>query len=210
MSPYRIIDIETWNRKEHFNFFSQFEEPIYGITAEVDITIAYTESKKQKCSFYLYYLHKILSTVNQINVLKYRILEDKVVEYERINASATVNRDNETFGFSYIDFDENLDIFIKNANKEIENVRTTDSLFPEKNGDDVIHFSALPWIKFTSLSHARHFERKDSVPKITVGKMENKNDTRTMPISIHVHHALVDGVNIGHFFELLQQLLNQK
>jgi chloramphenicol O-acetyltransferase type A len=31
------IDLATWNRKEHFEFFSTFEEPFFGITTPIDI-----------------------------------------------------------------------------------------------------------------------------------------------------------------------------
>ncbi|NRA48527.1 MAG: chloramphenicol acetyltransferase, partial [Phaeodactylibacter sp.] len=31
---------------------------------------------------------------------------------------------------------------------------------------------------------------------------------KTMPVSIHVHHALVDGFHVGLFLEAFQDLLN--
>jgi chloramphenicol O-acetyltransferase type A len=34
-----------------------------------------------------------------------------------------------------------------------------------------IHFSAIPWLNFTSLSHARSYTFPDSSPKISFGKM---------------------------------------
>ena len=35
-----LIDLETWPRREHFVFFSAFEEPFFGLTANVDCTSA--------------------------------------------------------------------------------------------------------------------------------------------------------------------------
>lgn len=32
----QLIDLENWNRKEHFKFFSAFDRPIFGITTLVD------------------------------------------------------------------------------------------------------------------------------------------------------------------------------
>lgn len=57
---------------------------------------------------------------------------------------------------------------------------------------------------FTSLSHARSFAFPDSVPKISVGKIIPQGDQLLMPVSVHVHHALVDGYHVGQFFEILQ------
>jgi chloramphenicol O-acetyltransferase type A len=74
----------------------------------------------------------------------------------------------------------------------------------------VIHFSAIPWLDFTSLSHARSYTFPDSCPKISFGKMKiNENGKRTMPMSIHVHHGLVDGLHLGQFVDYFQEIMNQ-
>ncbi|MGS0525441.1 CatA-like O-acetyltransferase [Zobellia nedashkovskayae] len=41
------INVETWYRKDHFEFFSKFDEPFYGITAKVDCTETYHTAKKK-------------------------------------------------------------------------------------------------------------------------------------------------------------------
>ena len=35
------LNIESWNRKEHFRFFSAFDDPFFGITTNVDFTTIY-------------------------------------------------------------------------------------------------------------------------------------------------------------------------
>jgi chloramphenicol O-acetyltransferase type A len=66
----------------------------------------------------------------------------------------------------------------------------------------------LPWLNFTSLSHARAFSFKDCIPKISFGKMTEQNGVKTMPVSIHVHHAIADGSDVGLFVEKFQEILN--
>lgn len=206
---YRIVDVESWNRKEVFHFFNSFDEPYFGMTADIDVTNAYHAAKEQKISFFIYYLHKSLQTANSIKALKYRIIDDQVVEYDHIHASATVNREDGTFGFSYIHYDADLHIFAQNTREEILRIRNSNTLFPDKKGDDVVHYSSIPWVKFTALSHARHYARKDSVPKISFGKMTEKEGKYTMPVSIHVHHGLVDGKDVGEYYDLYQAIMNQ-
>jgi chloramphenicol O-acetyltransferase type A len=75
--------------------------------------------------------------------------------------------------------------------------------------ENVIRYSALPWIDFTALSHARMFAFRDSCPKISFGKMTKNDEIRSMPVSIHVHHALVDGIQLGQFIECYQKLMNR-
>lgn len=38
--------------------------------------------------------------------------------------------------------------------------------------------------------------------------MSEESERRMMPVSIHVHHALLDGYHVGLFAEQFQQLLN--
>ena len=53
----KIIDIATWNRKEHFEHFSAFDDPFFGVTVHVDCTRSYQEAKDKGVSFSLLLLH---------------------------------------------------------------------------------------------------------------------------------------------------------
>jgi chloramphenicol O-acetyltransferase type A len=202
------LDIQAWARKDHFEFFNKFDEPFFGITFNVNMTKAYAVSKENKLSLYIYYLHKCLSAANQIESFSYRIDGDKVYKYDCVNASPTVDRPGGTFGFSYIDYHEDFDIFNKKASMEIQKVRNSKGLVPSNGADNTIHFSALPWINFTSVTHARHYAEKDSIPKITFGKIVNQGNQKLMSVSIYVNHALMDGADIGAFQEIFQEQLN--
>ena len=35
----KIIDLATWNRKEHFEHFSAFDDPFFGVTVHVDLSL---------------------------------------------------------------------------------------------------------------------------------------------------------------------------
>ena len=204
------LELETWNRKEHFDFFNKMEEPFFGITTNIDCTIAYENAKKFGVSFFAYYLHKTLIAINSIENFRYRIIDNEVFIFDKIDASATVMRDDKTFGFSYIEFDENLKVFSQYTKKEIERVRNTTGLFTREFPlINLIHFSTIPWINFTSLSHARSFTFPDSCPKITFGKIIYEDNKKSMAMSIHVHHGLVDGFHVGEFVNLFQKLMNE-
>ncbi|MFK7001175.1 chloramphenicol acetyltransferase [Flavobacterium oreochromis] len=203
------INIENWNRKEHFDFFSQMEEPFHGITVTIDCTLAYQKAKEQGISFFIYYLHKTLKTVNAIENFRYRIIDKELYCYDKINASTTVIRSDKTFGFSLIEFKEDIHVFNEMAQKEIERIQNTSGLFTRDFSEtNLIHFSALPWINFTSLSHARGFSYPDSCPKISFGKLIDQDNKKTMPLSIHVHHGLIDGYHVGLFLEKFEEYMN--
>ncbi len=203
------LNIEIWNRKEHYLFFKQMEEPFFGLTTTIDCTIAYNKAKELNVSFFTYYLHKTLVAINEIENFKYRIIHDEVIIFDSIDASSTILRADNTFGFSLLKFNENLDMFSKTTKKEIARIQTTTGLFTRDFAENLIHFSALPWVNFTSFSHARSYTWPDSCPKISIGKMINENGKRTFSISIHAHHGLVDGYHVGQFINLFQNLMNE-
>lgn len=203
------IDLATWNRKEHFEFFSTFEEPFFGITTPIDMTIAYEKAKAMQIPFFVYYLHKTIAAVNQMENFRYRIEENEVVLYDEIDASATIMREDKTFGFSFIKFHSNIDEFTKIAETEIERIQVTPGLFTREFPNNIIHFSAIPWINFTSLTHSRSYTLPDSCPKVSWGKLMDENGKKTMSVAVMAHHGLVDGYHMGLFVEALQTELNK-
>jgi len=205
----QLICKKTWNRIEHFEFFCGFDEPFFGITAPIDVTKAYQRAKELEISFFVYYLHKTIAAVNQIENFRYRIEENEVVLYDKIDTSATIMRADGTFGFSFMEFHEDIHIFNKIAQSEISRIQTTTGLFTREFPKNIIHFSALPWVNFTGLTHSRSYSMPDSCPKISFGKLIRDENSKTMSVAINVHHGLVDGFHVGQFLELLQKLLNE-
>lgn len=209
MMGYEIIDPKKWERSEQFYFFKSFEDPYTGLVTEVDVSRAVNYCMSNDISFFLYYLHCSIKAVNQCKAFRIRIEDEEVRLYHTIHASATIMRKNKTFGFSWIKYDANFNQFCKNAESEIERIQKNLKLFPPINGEDCIHYSAVPWIKFTALDHARNNQQKDSVPKISFGKYKEDFKGRLMmPVSIHVHHALVDGLDIAEFLGKFQKYLD--
>lgn len=207
--PKHILNRNTWNRKEHFDFFNSFEEPYFGLTFDVDVTTARRFCKENSLSFFLYYHFLATQVVNNIEAFRMRIEEEEVVVYDVIHATTTIMREDKTFSFSFIPFKEKLSEFIKDGLTEIERVKSTSGI--GMGGDsarmDIIHFSTIPWIPFKGLTHARPFAFKDSAPKISFGKIVQNGEQELMPVSIFSNHALVDGYHVGQFYEQLQELL---
>ena len=205
----RVIDVETWHRRDHFQFFREFAEPFFGLTLRVDCETAYARAKRSGESFFLRYLHHILGAINDVECFRYRIRGEQVVVHDTIHASATIDREDGTFDFSYIPFQADFAGFATGARREIDRIRNSTGLNPTVAGDDVIHFSAVPWLDFTGLSHARQYTHPDSCPKISVGKMTEQGGRLGMPLSLHAHHALMDGRDVAVFADRLRERMNK-
>lgn len=202
------IELATWIRKDHYEFFSKFQEPFFGVTVNVDCSIAYSEAKKKGVSFFLYYLYRALKAANEIEGFGLRIEEDKVYLYDKVHASPTVTRPNGTFGFAYVDYLEDEDEFYRLAGLEMDQVKNGTGLFPSGTAENILHVTVLAGLHFTSLSHARNFSFNDSCPKISFGQMQDSKQGLIMPVAIHVHHALMDAGHINLLVRRFQELLN--
>lgn len=200
----RIIDETTWNRRQQFEHFKTFIDPHFAVTLAFDVSKAYAFSKNNHISFFGRYLHDCMKAINDIENLRYRILEGKLVEYDVIHASATISREDHTFGFSFIEFDEDLGVFIKNLDKERKRIQGSTDLFPPVNSMDCIYCSALPWVDFSG--HKEPLSRVwNSVPQLAFGKVQDGR----MNVAISVNHALADGYHLGLFAEKFQFYLNK-
>ena len=205
------LNLAEWNRREHFAFFSSFDEPFFGLVAAVDVTQAHAAAKQLGVPFFLYYLYHSLQAANEVEAFRYRIADDgqQVDCYDRIHASATIGRADHTFGFSFIEQHEHLADFVQAGQAEIAAVQASTGLrLTETTGrPDVIHCSALPWVRFTGLTHARSFRQPDSAPKISFGQTYFDGGAQLLPVAVNVHHALADGYHVGQFLAAFQRRL---
>ena len=204
-----VIDINTWNRKQHYEHFSSMADPYFGVIIPFDVTKAYKQSKALKISFFARYLHDCMKAINTIDALKLRVENGRIVKYDVIHASPTIMREDKTFGFSFINFDSDFEVFLNNLEKEKQRINSSSNLFPPQNSLDCIHCSALPWLNFTGHKEPVAGKTMDSVPKFAFSKMSSEGDKFKMNVAINVNHALVDGYHVSLFAENFQQYLNK-
>ncbi len=202
------LDLENWNRKEHFYFFKEYDNPFFNICASIDVTSLLTYAKEQHLSFFIASLFLSLRAANSINEFRYRIRGDRVVVHDVVHAGSTVLNSDQTFSFCYFDYDGNFQTFNQEATQKLETYKRGFKSFEAlEDRDDLIHYSIIPWVSFTNFSHAKRFKTEDSVPKIVFGKYHEDSGMMKMPVSVEVHHALMDGIHVGKFFERFQELL---
>lgn len=205
MKNYTTFDTENWERKSTFDFFQTFDIPFYNITANVDVTNLKSYCKQNEISFFITSLFISQKVINQIDNFKLRLANNEVRLYDTTQAGSTVLLDNNTFAFCYFGMDTELEKFNTHGEKAIKKLKQNPDFAP-RNGDiNMIFYSIIPWVSFTSFQHARKMEENDSIPRIVFGKYFSQNETLQMPVSVEVHHSLIDGYHVGQYFELLQK-----
>jgi len=206
----KYLDVATWGRRHLFEFFRHYANPYFNICAQLDITrLLEILRTRPEISTSLTYLYFALRAANEVEPFRYRLRGDKVLIHDVIHGGTIVLLPNESFNFAYFDYEQNFGKFIGAAQIATQEAQRDGALFTPNPGDDRIHFSILPWISFTSFSHARNLGLEDSVPKIAFGKFITESEQTLLPISVEVHHALMDGLHVGRFLSRLQELLQK-
>ncbi|HAF15124.1 MAG TPA: hypothetical protein DCK93_08790 [Blastocatellia bacterium] len=202
------LDVTNWARREVFEFFLGFDKPYFNICTRLDVTnLLKLLRQGPKVRMSLAYHYFALRVANEIEPFRYRLRQGKVFVHDVIHGGTTVLLPNENFTLAYFDYQENFVKFIAQAERAVGEVESGDGAFRPSPSDDRIHFTTLPWVSFTSFSHARNWGREDSIPKIAFGKFIRENDRTLLPISVEVHHALMDGLHVGRYLTRLEEAL---
>ena len=203
----KYLDLETWPRRNLFEFFHGYQNPYFNICTQLDVTrLMEVLRDRPGVSVSLAYHYFALQIANAIEPFHYRLEGDRVVIHEVINGGTTVLLPNETFTYAYFDYHEEFDRFVFEAGEAISKVRAEGSLKPTMRYD-LIYFTVLPWVSFTSFAHARTPGRGESIPRIAFGKFFNESGRTLLPISVEVHHAVMDGLHVGRFITRMEEVL---
>lgn len=201
-----LLDLKHWPRRTAFEFFRGYDNPYFNVCAPLEVSSLVELSRSSHdVPFSLASLYLALRAANECEPFRYRLRDGQVLVHDGIHAGTTALLGRERLAFIYFDYHDDFATFREGAARArevLENSR--DEIDPRADRTDLIHFSSLPWVAFTSISHARNWGREDSVPKITFGKYHRMGHQVSMPVSVEVHHALLDGVHVGRYFEYLQ------
>jgi len=204
------IDLETWNRREHFAFFYQMDYPQYNICTNIDITRFLAFVKNRCFTFYYAMTFAASEVANQCENFRYRIRNGQVALHDRVHPFFTdlAGKEDELFKFVMVEMEDTMPAFIRKAGQASANQSTYFDFTPMAGRDDFLYITCIPWVSFTSMSHTINLIKDDSVPRLSWGKYFSEGEKVLLPFSVQVHHALADGSHVGQYFERIQYYLD--
>ncbi len=206
---YKYIDMNSYSRKNHFEYFDKMAIPYVGVTVNVDITEFIKCIKENNFPFFLSFCYCAVRAANKIPEFRQRIIDHKIIEFDECLSSHTVALDDGTY--CYCELDTNIPYFefIPNAINKQEESKAQKSISETKEEALRKFFiSSVPWISYTSLINPVPIPA-DSNPRITWGKYFKDKKKILIPVSTLCHHAIVDGLHISKFYEALNAELNE-
>lgn len=196
------IEMEAWDRREIYDFFSTVDYPFYSVTIPVDVTALITAAKKHGLSTYYALIWACTKSCNQVPEFRYRLRDGKLTDIELSHPSFTVlEKGAHNFKIVTVPWEDDLSGFCRRAKKTAAEQRSF--LDPASETDDLIYFSCTPWFDFCSLTNERSFDRNDMIPRIAWGRYYEECGRTLVHMSVDVNHRTIDGYHIGRFKEKL-------
>jgi chloramphenicol O-acetyltransferase type A len=205
----RKIDMQNWSRREHFEFFNEFNHPHFSMCANVALTRLYPFVKGNGYSLNAAIIYVVSRAANAVAEFRYRIKDGAVVEHETVSPAVTILVANDLFSFCTIDYSPDFAEFAARYARQIAVVKENPTLKDPPGREDLLFMTALPWVSFTSFSHPMRLHPADSVPRFAWGKYFQEGERLMMPLSVQGHHALMDGIHMGQYYGVVEDILSR-
>lgn len=205
---FKIINKETWDRKEYFEHYFSEVPCTYSMTVKLDITKIKNSNKK----IYPTMLYFITKTVNNHSEFRtaFNMNGELGIFDEMIPCYTVFNQDTETFTNIWTDYSDDYDAFCKSYEKDIELFSSVKGMIAKPNIPPN-HFpvSMIPWTTFEGFNLNLQKGSNYLFPIFTMGKYSEINGQYLIPLAIQVHHAVCDGFHISRFVNELQKLIEE-
>ena len=207
----KTIEFGDAHRQKHFAHFAAMDSPHFGITADVEIT-AFLDYVRRSPTlrFTPAIVYLISRAAMEVRPFRWRIRGKTVVEHADLQPSFAVpTAGSSAFSFCTVTYEEDPVSFHRTTEAKMEEMKINPSFEDEPGQDNYLFLSAFPWASFTSVTHALNHRPGDSVPRITWGKYYKREGKVFMPLAVLAHHALVDGSDLGKYYQIIERLLRQ-
>ena len=199
----KYLDMSKYPRLDHFNHFLGMDHPCVSVTVQVDITGFVPKLKAAGYPFFLSFQYAAVRAANRIPEFRQRILNGMILEYDFCNPSYTVALPDGTYRYCLVNANQPFAQYLEEGRiKQAAAIESehlwlnyTEAMMPYPDN----HFS-IPNICWGSYKTEKYLCLED-------GTVTEKVKI-SIPVTLLVNHALVDGRHIGQFYQNLEEELN--
>ena len=190
------------------NPFTNFHTSRYTMSARINAEKLWKFCKENDKSFFIMSLGCLIKACNKIPQFKRRIIDDKVIEFDHLDATTPImDESNEIYKEMRVekpfeDIDEWHDYVKDSISDILTGKKEGFTLEMEKRDEEnIVNFSCIPWVDFDSITSAVVSSRQIQ-PLVTWGRV---NDDYEMTVSITVNHIFVNGRELAYFYQYAQE-----
>ena len=202
---FRLIDMESWPRREFYEHFIKEVRCTYSAVVNIDIT-ALKEQKLYPAMIWL-----LTKTVNDMPEFRTSLTPEGLGVYDDMHPMYTVfNKEKKNCSGIWSWFSEDYGEFLKSYEADAAEYSKSTRYAPkEGTPPNSFNISMVPWLEFTGFNINVFDEGKFLLPVFTMGKFFERDGRRLLPLAIQVHHAVCDGYHMGQFVEKLQGYIDK-
>lgn len=212
------IDMSKYPRIDHFNHFLAMDHPCASVTVQVDITDWLPRLKASGCPFFLSFQYAAVRAANRIPEFRQRIVPEGIVEYDYSNPSYTVALPDGTYRYCLVNVNQPFEQYLEEG--RIKQAAAQEAERLEEEGDvlSLLFTSCVPWLNYTEAMMPyphNHFSipnicwggcKKEKYLALEDGQVVEKVKV-SIPVTLLINHALIDGRHIGQFYANLDEEL---
>ena len=204
----KVVDIATWNRRESYEFFKEFQDPFVGLSVDIEVTDFYRYCKSKGLGIHHPLLYATLAAANDFEPIALRRKGEGVVLYDTIDMGCSVLKSDQSFTFAYYNWiqGESFEDFLVRTTEITRAAAKGIPLDPRPGRTNLIYGTTLPWVSFTSFSHPKQ-GGGHSIPRTVFGKIFERDRKWYLPFHLEVDHALMDGLDMSMYLSKVENQL---
>ena len=198
------LDLDAWNRKEHFEHYFSNVPCTYSMTTKLDITPLIQAGVK----LYPTMLYLLASAVNQYPEFRMDLdTEGRPGVYPVMHPCYTVfHKDSQTFSNLWTEFTEDYGAFCRAYQQDLERYGSVKHMMakPDVPANN-FPVSIVPWESFDGFNLNLQNGYRYLPPIFTIGKYTQSDGRYQIPLSVQVNHAVCDGFHVCRFLATLRE-----
>jgi chloramphenicol O-acetyltransferase type A len=208
------VSLARWPRRAVFEAFSGFAHPHVGCCVMLDAAALRARTRARGDSFALACHFLALRLAQQQEPMRLRLRGRQPRLLHQVHGSTTVLRPDGSFGFAVLLQCADWPAFQAQGRQAMDAARQAPAgqalREPERALErSLMHFTTVPWLHFTHFSHPRRGRSDASIPKLAFGGWREDGARLWLPVSLEVHHALMDGLHMGQYLQALQAAMHE-
>ena len=202
------IDLNTWNRREHFALYRQQIKCGFSLTTKLDITALRTALAETDYKFYPVMIYLISRVVNQFPEFRMAMKDNALIYWDQTDPVFTVfHKETETFSALFCRYCPDISEFMAGYNAVMAEYQHNTALFPQGAlPENHLNISSLPWVSFDGFNLNITGNDDYFAPVFTMAKFQQEDNRVLLPVSVQVHHAVCAGFHAARFINTLQMM----
>lgn len=209
---FQIVDLEKWERREHFKYYTEKLKCGYSITAKLDVTLFKKLLEKNKLKFYPSFIYCVTHDINSMPEFRMRLGENNaLILYDIVHPNYTIfHEDDHTFSDIWSEYTNDFYKFYDNYKCDIEKYSNIKGVKIKPNQPKNFYcISCVPWLSFTGYSTYTSDSNPALMPIITYGKYTEESGKWVMPFTVTISHAVADGYHVSKLINSIQTTIDK-